>query len=824
VSPKSPKGRPEIPADRDMPAERRLEPPRWPGGRAAPPNGSFAVIGKRNRKVEGLAKATGRAVYADDIVLPRMLHAKLLRSPHAHARIRGIDAAAALALPGVHAIVTGKDLPEYYGIIPWTQDEQALCEEKTRYVGDAVAAVAADSELFAEEALRLIRVEYEPLPAVMDIDAALAHPEWKVNEKAREGNISKQVHLAFGDLEGELAASDVVVEGDYWYEGSTHAPIEPHCAIGDFDGTGFLTLYSSTQVGHYLHRDLARVLGLPAQRIRVIQPVVGGAFGGKSEPFSLEFCAAKLSMMTGRPVKILYTREEVFYAHRGRHPMRLRYRTGAKRDGTLTGVDALIHIDGGAYSSFGLVTTYYSGQLLTAPYRFGAYRFDSTRVFTNKPCCGPKRGHGSVQPRFAFECQLDKLAERLGLDPIELRRRNLLGGGTRTVNELRVTSNGFRECLDAVETASAWKDKFRRLPYGRGVGVAGSMYISGTNYCIYPNEMPQAGVQLKLDRSGRATVFCGASDIGQGVDSVLAYIVAEELGLTLGDIRVVAADTDLTPVDLGSYSSRETFMVGNACLDAARKLRLEVAATLAERWGCEPGAIALAGGVARSIRDPERQAVSVAEAFQLTEARIGTLGSVGWYQSPQLGGDYRGGTIGASPAYSFTAHVAQVACDPETGRVEVEKIWIAHDCGRALSPVAVEGQMEGSAYMGYAEALLEEQVFKPAASGHGAGLHHGPSLLDYRIPTSLDTPELESIIIESVDPEGPYGAKEAGEGPLHPSVPAIANAIHDALGIRCDRLPFSPPAVLRLLQAGDARAAWTRARAAGAAPAAAAPR
>jgi 4-hydroxybenzoyl-CoA reductase subunit alpha len=292
VSPKSPKGRPEIPADRDMPAERRLEPPRWPGGRAAPPNGSFAVIGKRNRKVEGLAKATGRAVYADDIVLPRMLHAKLLRSPHAHARIRGIDAAAALALPGVHAIVTGKDLPEYYGIIPWTQDEQALCEEKTRYVGDAVAAVAADSELFAEEALRLIRVEYEPLPAVMDIDAALAHPEWKVNEKAREGNISKQVHLAFGDLEGELAASDVVVEGDYWYEGSTHAPIEPHCAIGDFDGTGFLTLYSSTQVGHYLHRDLARVLGLPAQRIRVIQPVVGGAFGGKSEPFSLEFCAA----------------------------------------------------------------------------------------------------------------------------------------------------------------------------------------------------------------------------------------------------------------------------------------------------------------------------------------------------------------------------------------------------------------------------------------------------------------------------------------------------------------------------------------------------
>ena len=806
------RGAPEVPEGRDMPSERRLEPPRWPGGRAAPPNGAFSVIGKRNRKVEGLAKVTGRALYADDITLPRMLHGKLLRSIHAHARIRSIDASAALALHGVHAVITGKDLPEYYGIIPWTQDEQALCEEKARYVGDAIAAVAADSELIAEEALALIKVDYEPLPAAMSIDEALAHPEYRINEKAREGNISKRVELAFGDVERALEQSDALVEAEYWYEGSTHAPIEPHCAVADFDATGLLTLYSSTQVGHYLHRDLARVLGLPTQRIRVIQPVVGGAFGGKSEPFSLEFCASKLSMETGRPVKILYTREEVFYAHRGRHPMRLRYRTGIRRDGTLTGVDAVIHIDGGAYSSFGLVTTYYSGQLLTAPYQMGAYRFDSTRVFTNKPCCGPKRGHGSVQPRFAFECQLDKLAEAIGMDPIEVRRRNLIGPDSTTVNGLRVTSNGFAECLEQVERASDWKRKFRHMPYGRGVGVAGSMYISGTNYCIYPNEMPQAGVQLKLDRSGRATVFCGASDIGQGVDSVLAWIVCEELGLDLRDVRVVAADTDLTPVDLGSYSSRETFMVGNACLDGARKLRLEIAAALGAHWGCEPGAITLAGGVACDSRDPKRHAISVKEAFQLAEARIGTLGSVGWYQSPRLGGDYRGGTIGASPTYSFTAHVAEVDCDPETGRVEVKKIWIAHDCGRALNPVTVEGQMEGSAYMGYAEALMEEQVFKPAAPGHGPGLHHGPSLLDYRIPTSLDTPELESLIVESVDPEGPYGAKEAGEGPLHPSIPSIANAIHDALGIRCDRLPFSPPAVLRLLRAGDAHARWERAR------------
>lgn len=803
-----------IPTGRSMPREDRLRPPAWEGGRSAAPNeGGFRTIGKRNRKLEGLAKVTGRAMYADDLTLPRMLHGKLLRSIHAHARIRSIDPSEALAMPGVHAVITGKDLPAYFGIIPWTEDEQALCEDKARYVGDAIAAVAADSELLAEEALRRIRVDYEVLEAVHDIDTALAHPERKVNERAAEGNISKQVLLEFGSVDEELAASDEMVECEYWYEGSTHAPIETHCALADFDPTGFLTLWSSTQVAHYLHRDLAKVLELPTQRIRVIQPTVGGAFGGKSEPFSLEFCAAKLSMITGRPVKILYTREEVFYAHRGRHPMRLHYRTGIRRDGTLTATDARILIDGGAYSSFGLVTTYYSGQLLTAPYRMPAYRFDSTRVFTNKPCCGPKRGHGSVQPRFAFECQLDKLSEKVGLDPIEVRRRNFIGEHTRTVNGMRVTSNGFLQCLDEVERASDWRRKFRRMPYGRGVGVAGSMYISGTNYCIYPNEMPQSAVQIKLDRSGRATVFCGISDIGQGAETVLALIVAEELGVDLRDIRVVAADTDLTPVDLGSYSSRETFMCGNACLDAARHLRETVTSTLAGRWGVPKGEVVLAAGQAVWTRDPSKHAMSIKEAFQAAEAAHGTLGSVGWYQSPKLGGDYRGGTIGASPAYSFTAHVAEVSCDEETGFVKVERLWVAHDCGRALNPVTVEGQMEGSAYMGFAEALFESQDYKPAAVGHGHGLHHGPSLLDYRIPTTLDTPDLSSHIVESVDPEGPYGAKEAGEGPLHPSVPAIANAIHDALGVRCDRLPFHPPAIRALLRPGDARAAWERARA-----------
>ena len=771
-----------------------------------------AVIGRRMRKVDGAAKVSGAASYTDDLALPGMLYGKILRSPHPHARIVSIDTSAAEALAGVYGVVTGREMPEKYCIIPWTRDEEPLCVDRVRFIGDGVAAVAAVDEETANRALRAIRVEYEALEPIFAPEDALKPDAPQIHEAGkpgRNGNITKHVKLAFGDVDGELGASDIVIDGDYYFEGTTHAPIEPHCAIGWYDPAGKLTVWSSTQVPHYLQRELARVLGLDVARIRVVQPAVGGAFGGKSEPFDLEFCVAKLSMKTGRPVKILYTREEVFYSHRGRHPMKMRYRLGATRDGRILAVDGRILIDGGAYASFGLVTAYYSGQLLTAPYRFGSYRFESTRVYTNKPPCGPKRGHGSVQPRFAFEVQLDKLSEALDIDPIELRRRNFIGDRTRTVNELRVTSNGFLSCLDAVERASGWRDKWRRSPYGRGVGIAGSCYISGTNYPIYPNEMPQAAVQIGVERSGRVTVLTGASEIGQGSDSVVAYIAAEELGVPLEYVRVRSTDTDLVPVDLGAYSSRETFMVGNACTMAAREIRKKVEAAVADEWDLPAARVRLAGGWALDTGDGERR-IAIAEAFNLAEAKLGTLGAVGWYNTPKdVHGEYRGGTIGASPAYSFTAHVAEVDVDPETGFVRVAKIWIAHDCGRALNPVLVEGQMEGSAYMGYAEALMEEQIFKSADEGR-AGLHNAPSLLDYRIPTSLDTPALESLIVESIDPEGPYGAKEAGEGPLHPSIPAIANAIFDAVGVRMDALPFSPPRVWKALRDPMALRRWRR--------------
>ncbi len=792
-----------VEAVRRAAAEPRLgeggEAGRPPPARVGDPAPGFIAVGARARKPDAIAKATGAAVYADDIRLPRMAVGRILRSTAAHARIRRVDVGPALAMEGVYAAITGRDLPTPYCIIPWTRDETALAVDKVRYVGEGIAAVAARDEETARRALAAIVVELEALPPVLDLDAAeapdapLVHErDWK--DRPRDSNLCKEVDLRFGEVDADLARGAARVEGTWFYEGSNHAAIEPHCAVADWDADGRLTLWSATQVPHYLHRELARVLDLDPAAVRVVQPTLGGAFGGKSEPFDLEFCAAELARRAGRPVKILYTREEVFYAHRGRHPMEIRLRASADADGRILGVDSDIRLDGGAYHSFGMVTTYYAGQLLTGPTAMNSYRFRARRFYTNKPACGPKRGHGSVQPRFAWECALDELATALGIDPIELRRRNAIPGGSRTVNDLYVPSNGLLACLDAVEKASGWRERRGKLPRGRGLGVAASMYISGTAYPIYPNDMPQSAVQVLADRSGRLTVLTGASDIGQGSDAMFATVISEQTGVPVEHIRVTSADTELTPVDLGAYSSRITMMGGLAAMEAGAKLREAMRAALAEHWGVPPERVVVGYGAWHDAEDPARSLPTDA-ILRLAEARSGTLSAAGGYRTRKLGGRYRGGSIGASPAYSTTAHVVEVSVDEETGFVDVERVWVAHDCGRAINPVVVEGQIEGSAYMGFAEAMLEAQVFDER------GLHRGPDLLDYRIPTSLDTPEILAHIVESVDPVGPFGAKEAGEGPLHPVIPAIANAIFDAVGVRLRRIPFTPERVLAALDA-----------------------
>ncbi|MDP9246474.1 MAG: molybdopterin-dependent oxidoreductase, partial [Candidatus Dormibacteraeota bacterium] len=489
------------------------------------------VVGRPLPRVDAAAKVTGVAVYADDLHLPRMLHCRILRSPHPHARIVSVDATAARRIPGVKAVLTGQDLPIRFGILPVSQDERALESEKVRYVGDPVAAVAAVEEEIAEAALRSIRVEYELLQPVMSIEEALQEPpDEPIHDRAytrQPANLHRRVNYEFGDLEAGFAAADHVREDVFFFQGNTHLPMEQHSAVATYVD-GRLTLWSSTQVVHYVHRTLAKVLELPMNRVRVIGAVHGGGFGGKTDPFSHEIVVARLAMVTGRPVKCTLTREEVFYAHRGRHPVMMWVRTGVTRGGRITAQHWRTALDGGAYGSYGAASVFYTGTLQTVTYDIPAYKFEGVRVFTNKAPCGPKRGHGTPQPRFALELHLEKIALDLGLDPVELKRQNFVKPFTRSVNWLRVTSCGLEECTEKVLAASGYRRRERRP--GRGMGFAVSAYMSGAGTAIYWNDMPHSEVNLKVDRTG-VTAFCGAMEIGQGSDSVLALVVAEELGI-----------------------------------------------------------------------------------------------------------------------------------------------------------------------------------------------------------------------------------------------------------------------------------------------------
>jgi len=755
----------------------------------------FRVVGKAHRKVDATAKVTGVTRFADDLFLPRMLFAKLLRSPHPHARIVSIDTSKASALPGVKATLTGKDLPIPFGILPVSQDEHALALDKVRFVGDPVAAVAATSEEAATEALDLITVEYEVLRPFPDALDAVEHPEPTIHDYADAGNIHKLIDLEFGDVEATFAQADLVREDLFFFEGNTHLPMEQHAAVADWSTDGKLTLWSATQTPHYVHRALAKVLELPAARIRVIACPNGGAFGGKSDPFSHEIVVAKLAMITGRPVKITLTREEVFYCHRGRHPTLMWVKTGVTQDGAITGMHFKSLLDGGGYGSYGVASTYYTGALQTVTYHVPRYKFQGARAFTNKPPCGPKRGHGTPQPRFALEVHLDKIAEQLGMDPAELRLKHLVPPNSLTANWLRIGTMGLGPCIEKVVRGSEWNQRFKQLPYGKGIGLACSSYITGAGLPIYWNAMPHSGVQLKCDRGGGVTVFCGSTEIGQGSDSILATIVAEVLGLHPFDIAVVTGDTDLTPVDLGSYSSRVTLMTGNAAIQAAERARDVIALHAGKKLETPIERVTFAEGRVFDVQDPER-GLTFAEAVQLAEAAEGTIGTVGSYTPAPSAGKYRGAGVGPSPAYSYSACVAEVDVDPATGIVRVPKIWIAHDVGRAINATTVMGQIEGSVYMGLGEALMEEMAYR----GNRNVVHKIPSLLEYKSPTTLEMCDVVTYVVEDPDPNGPFGAKECGQGPLLPVPPAVANAVYDAVGVRIDEVPITPEKVFKALR------------------------
>jgi 4-hydroxybenzoyl-CoA reductase subunit alpha len=753
----------------------------------------LTIIGKPNMKVDAMAKVSGETLFADDMALPRMLFCKIKRSPHPHARIVGVDTSRAEAMEGVVATLIGKELPIPFGILPVSEDEHALCIDKVRFVGDPVAAVAAVDEETAEEAIKRIEVDYEVLPPIMSIEEALASDEEPIHRSERvQGNVQKAVSLQFGDIEEGFAEADHVREDTYFFQGNTHLPMEQHAALASFGADGKLTVWSSTQTPHYVHRAMSKVLAMPPSQVRIIACPNGGGFGGKSDPFNHEMVVAKLSMKTRRPVKVTLTREEVFYCHRGRHPVKMWVKTGVKKDGSITAMHFRSFLDGGAYGSYGVASLYYTGALQTVTYKVPRYKFEGLRVFTNKPPCGPKRGHGTVQPRYAIECHLDKIAEDLKKSPLDLRLERVVEPFSITANQLQLRTVGLKECLERVAERSEFASKHGKLPRGRGIGLAASSYITGAGLPIYWNKLPHSGVQLQLDRGGGVTVFCGSTDIGQGSDSVLAYVIAEELGVEIKDVHVVTADTHLTPVDLGSYSSRVTLMTGQAAIQAARRLKPLVFDQVSEKLEVPVERLACAHRRIFDRQDPE-VGMDFAEAVVLTEAKHGTLGSTGSYTPPRSPGRYKGAGVGPSATYSYSVCAIELDVDEETGFITIHKIWIAHDVGKPINPLLAIGQIEGSVYMGLGEALMEEQVFR-------RGVHKIPSMLDYKSPTFLEMPPVETILVETLDPEGPYGAKECGQGPLLPVAPAVANAVHDALGIRIDETPVSPDKIISALE------------------------
>lgn len=754
----------------------------------------FNVVGKSVPRIDALEKVTGRAKYAGDIRLPDMLYGKLLLSPHPHARIKSISMEKAEKLPGVKAVITGSDVPDVpYGVSPARYDEYVLAKGKVRHMGDEVACVAAEDEETAAQALELIDVEYEVLPAVFDPFEAMEGGAPRIHDKAKN-NINAEIHHHFGDVEKGFAEADYIREDRFSTQRTVQAPIEPHACLAHYEGSGKLTIWTATQVPHYVQHQLSRVLGMPMGRIRVIKPYLGGGFGGKAETTPAEFCACILSKRTGRPVQIVYRRDEMFLHGRGRHAITIELKTGVKKDGRITAVQERAVLDGGAYTSFGIITVYYAGNMMPTLYKIPNFKYDGYRVYTNLPACGAQRGHGTPQPRFAFESQLSVIADELGIDQFEIRRRNAMTPNSTTVNELKIGSCEFLACLDAVEKASGWREKKGKLPPGRGIGVGAGGFVSGAGYPIYRSSFPHSNAMIKISEDGTAaTLFAGAPDIGQGSDTVLTQIAAEELGLRYEDFNIVSADTELTPRDLGAYSSRVTLMAGNAVRMAAQRAKQPVLAVAAEMLACLPEELGVGDGRIFLNKDPARCIDfkdAAAEAFN----RQGVITGTGHYQPPRLGGSYKGASVGTSPAYSFGAAVAEVEVDLETGKIRVMNFTDAHDVGQPINPMAVHGQVEGSAVMGLGETVYEQVI-------HTGGRIENPNLHEYIIPSVMEMPEIESIIVPSSEGAGPYGAKEVGEGAMLPVIGALANAIADACGIRLTELPITPEKILRAIKA-----------------------
>jgi 4-hydroxybenzoyl-CoA reductase alpha subunit len=751
------------------------------------------IVGTRVPMLDAGLKVKGAAQFTDDLVLPGMLFGKILRSPLPHARILNIDTSKAEKLSGVKGVVTGRDIPDrQYGIVPMAKDEYALAKDKVRYIGDDVAAVCAIDPEIAEEALELIDVDYEELPAVFDPREAIKEGAPVIHEGV-ENNTSFAINKEFGDVARAFAESDAVFEDRFYSQAVNHAPLEPHAALAQFDPlNGDLTLWSSTQIPFFLRRNLSNTLQIPESKVRVIKPKVGGGFGQKIDMFAKDFCAAWFAIHLGKPVKFVYEREEVFISTRQRHPMYITVKTGVKKDGTILGQQFQAHADGGAYNSTAPTMIALSCFFLMIPYHIPNLIYEGYHIYTNKPVGGAMRGHGIPQARFAVERQLDMIAGRMGVDPVEIRIKNSIHAGQPHSAGFVINTCGFSESVTRAAESIGWQEKRGKLPLGRGVGLAGASFPSGVSNMSHIS----SGAVVQLGRDGAVNVLSGAADIGQGAETVISQIVAEELGVSLEDIRITAADTGITPLDPGTFGSGVTVRAGNAARLAAMSARNKLFEFIAEKLEAN-----LADLVAENRNifvkgSPEKGMTFSAalKAYQYADLPMPIVGRGSWMAPASEPTTLFKEDGNFAPNYSFMTQAAEVEVDLQTGRVKLLKMVTAHDCGTPINPMLVEGQLEGSVVGGMGQALYENVIVEK-------GQVMNPSFLDYGFPTFMEMPEIEAIEVETDDPIGPFGAKEAGEGTQLSPAPAIVNAVYDAIGVDFMELPITPEKILDALEA-----------------------
>jgi CO/xanthine dehydrogenase Mo-binding subunit len=753
----------------------------------------FHVIGKKTPKLDALAKATGKAVYGHDLKLPGMLHGKILRSSVPHARLLNVDCRAARKIPGVKAVLTAEDIKA--GGMGFLQDNPPLKSGKVRSIRDEIAAVAAIDERAAEEAVAAIRVEYEALPGLFDPEEALRDGAVLIHEEKGTNVLPVDIRFSHGDAEKGLRESDFVVEQVFRLGPVTHCCLEPGFCAAAIDASGKVTVWSTTQQPFLMINDLSRCLGIPGGRLRVVQPSTGGAFGSKLDTYPYEALAVILAGKTGRPVRVAFNRMDEFIACPTRQPMIVRMTQGCTRDGTLKVRIADLLLDNGAYTSWGATTPGVALTSISSLYHVENIRFTSKSVYTNNFYSSAMRGYGNPQATFAIECSLDRLAEEAGIDPLDLRLRNANRPDEVSPQGFRITSCAHAECLRTAGERIGWKGSRQAGP-NRGIGFASLFHVGG-GARIYKSD--GCGAIVRVDDFGKVSLITGANEIGQGSETTLAIIVAEALGVEVEDVSVVNSDTDVKPWDVASHASRTTFIAGNAALKAARKAGEQLLEIAAAALKTSPENLVFRKG-SIVCRDDEKKSIPIGKAVRSAHFRTGGKMIVGehFYDPPTEMVDPRTQVGNMSAAWAFGTQAALVEVDPDTGKVRLLKMVAVHDVGRTINRLGLEGQIEGGIAMGAGYALSESLIMEK-------GVPQNPNFVDYKLMTAADMPEIEIHLIETDDPEGPFGAKGIGEAGAICAPPAIANAVADALGVRITDLPLSPERVLKALKEKPAR-------------------